>query len=122
MDFASRLARIERELMCMKSNQIYSLGQGKIYKINSQKLQSSLINGSWQVSFSYRFVPIESHTCIMYPRLVVYDVNHNLIPLSEVQRGTYEGFNRLSNYVMENDTLILSCPAYRLSKIGRAHV
>ena len=114
MTFSERLARVERELLRMKSNQSYSLNQGKIYEFKSDKLQSSLVYGAWSLTFSYRFVPMDKNICIMYPRLAIYNKSGELVPLAQVYLNTY-GIGSLSNYVVEDDTLILTCENYTFS-------
>lgn len=114
MTFSERLARVERELLRMKSNQSYSLNQGKIYEFKSDKLQSSLVHGAWSVTFSYRFVPMDKNICIMYARLAIYNKNGELVPLAQIYSNIYTQ-NSLSNYVIEDDTLILTCENYTLS-------
>ena len=113
MTFSERLTRVERELLRMKSNQSYSLNQGKIYEFKSDKLQSSLVHGAWRLTFSYRFTPMDKNICIMYPRLAIYNKNGELVPLAQIYSNIYTQ-NSLSNYVIEDDTLILTCENYIL--------
>ena len=118
MTFSERLARVERELLRMKSNQSYSLNQGKIYEFKSDKLQSSLVHSAWSVTFSYRFTPMDKNICIMYPRLAIYNKNGELVPLAQIFSNIYKE-GSLSNYVIEDDTLILTCENCTLSTFLR---
>lgn len=121
MTFSERLARVERELLRMKSNQSYSLNQAEIYEFKSDNLKSSLVHGQWSVTFSYRFTPMDKNICIMYPRLAIYNKNGELVPLAEIYPNAYEQ-GSLRSYTVEDDTLILTGTDYNLSTFSSTGV
>ena len=113
MDFASRLTNLERQLMQMKSNQYYKLGEAKVFRFKSHRMVSKYSNGSWQVSLSYRFVPLDGNDSFMYAVLHVYNKDGVEASMSSVHR-TLMASNNLSNYSIENNTLILSADRFEL--------
>ena len=114
MDFASRLTNLERQFIQMKSNQAYKLGEAKVFRFKSHRMASKYANGSWQVSLSYRFVPLDGNDSFMYAVLRVYNKDGIEASISSV-RKTLETTSSLSNYSIENNTLILSCDRFSLS-------
>ena len=122
MDFASRLTNLERQFMQMKSNQYYKLGEAKVFRFRSQRMNATkyssyLIPESWEIHFSYKFTPMNKNNTFMYAVLHVYDKNGNEASSSSV-RKTLSGFGySLSNYKIENDTLTIGSDDYRLSSV-----
>lgn len=114
MDFASRLTNLERQFIQMKSNQAYKLGEAKVFRLKSHRMASKYINGNWQVNLSYRFVPLDGNDSFMYAVLRVYNKDGVEASISSVHR-TLMGSGNLSNYSIENDTLVLSCDRFNLS-------
>lgn len=98
----------------MKSNQAYKLGEAKVFRLKSHRMASKYANGSWQVSLSYRFVPLDGNDSFMYAVLRVYNKDGIEASISSVHR-TLMGSGNLSNYRIENDTLVLSCDRFNLS-------
>lgn len=113
MDFASRLTNLERQFIQMKSNQAYKLGEAKVFRLKSHRMASSYSNNSWKVSFSYRFAPLDGNDSFMYAVLRVYNKDGIEASISSVQRTLLAGAS-LSNYSIENNTLILSCDRFDL--------
>lgn len=114
MDFASRLTRLEQQFIQMKTNQSYELGEAKVFRLKSHKMASSYSNNFWRVSFSYRFVPLDGNDSFMYTVLRVYNKDGIEASLSSVRR-TLISSGSLSNYSIENDTLVLSCNRFVLA-------
>ena len=114
MDFAERLVRAEREYLRINSNQFYALEQGKIYRFQSPIMQSSFSYGSYSLTFSYRFVPIDKNVPMMYPVLHIYNQQGQEPPLEKVDNTIVAG-TALSNYEVENGVLILNNPSYMLT-------
>lgn len=113
MDFASRLTNLERQFIQMKSNQTYKLGEAKVFRLKSHRMTSKYINGNWQVSLSYRFAPLDGNDSFMYAVLHVYNKDGVEASMSSVHRTLLPG-GSLSNYSIENNTLILSADRFDL--------
>lgn len=113
MDFASRLTNLERQFIQMKSNQAYKLGEAKVFRLKSHRMASKYINGNWQVGLSYRFVPLDGNDSFMYAVLHVYNKDGVEASMSSVHRTLLPG-GSLSNYSIENNTLILSADRFDL--------
>lgn len=75
---------------------------------------SKYANGNWAVGLSYRFVPLDGNDSFMYAVLRVYNKDGIEASISSVQK-TLSTSSSLSNYSIENDTLILSCDRFTLS-------
>lgn len=114
MDFASRLTNLERQFIQMKSNQAYKLGEAKVFRFKSHRIASKSSRGGWSVELSYRFVPLDGNDSFMYAVLRVYNKDGIEASISSVHR-TLMASNNLSNYSIENDTLVLSCDRFILS-------
>lgn len=71
-------------------------------------------HGGWAVDLSYRFVPLDGNDSFMYAVLRVYNKDGIEASISSVHR-TLMASNNLSNYSIENDTLVLSCDRFILS-------
>lgn len=97
----------------MKSNQAYKLGEAKVFRLKSHRMAGKYANGSWQVSLSYRFVPLDGNDSFMYAVLHVYNKDGVEASMSSVRRTLLPG-GSLSNYSIENNTLILSADRFDL--------
>ena len=113
MDFATRLTNLERQFIQMKSNQAYKLGEAKVFRFKSHRMASKSTGGGWSVSFSYRFVPLDGNDSFMYAVLHVYNKDGVEASMSSVHRTLLPG-GSLSNYSIENNTLILSADRFEL--------
>lgn len=114
MSFAGKLTRLEQQFVQMKTNQFYKLGEAKVFRLKSYKMASSYFNNFWRASFSYRFVPLDGNDSFMYAVLRVYNKDGIEASVSSVRR-TLLASGSLSNYSIENDTLILSCNRFDLT-------
>lgn len=97
----------------MKSNQAYKLGEAKVFRFKSHRMASKSTGGGWSVSFFYRFVPLDGNDSFMYAVLHVYNKDGVEASMSSVHRTLLPG-GSLSNYSIENNTLILSADRFEL--------